>query len=806
MVKPLEILGKILDLEERDYAYQDKAVAGGLARYADTWLKQATANFDETAQPWINEIVQSLHQYSAADMAARRDLMATLRARLNVGPDGAAWAEKEASVDLQPASSPPQPLALPPSLEGEDEPGRGLNASVDVIAGVGKQRVELLGKLGIKTVRDLLYFYPRRYEDYSTLRTINHLQYGERVSLLATVWEAGGRKTQGGRHLFRAILSDSTGTLEVTWFNQPYLEGRIRPGMQILVSGKVEEYLGRLVMNSPEWELVGRTDISNARIQPIYALTEGLRQRWLRMTLQRVLAAWAPRVPDVLPVSLRTRYDLLPLARALWDVHLPEDQRHLVAAQRRLAFEEVLYLQIGLLRQKLLWKSQEGRVVRTSEEALSTLLTALPYALTGAQRRSVDEMLHDMASGEPMNRLLQGDVGAGKTVVAALLMTVVGANGYQAALMAPTEILAEQHYKGLTKLFAAFPTPPTVELLTGSTPSDARQRIYDGLADGAIQVVVGTHALIQEAVNFKDLTLVVIDEQHRFGVEQRGALRQKGYNPHLLVMTATPIPRSLELTLWGHLDVSVLDEMPPGRQPIVTRVVFPRERERSYTFIRSQVMEGRQAFIIYPLVEASEKIEARSAVEEHARLQREVFPDLRLGLLHGRMRSDEKETVMAAFVRGDLHILVATSVVEVGIDVPNATVMLIDGAERFGLAQLHQFRGRVGRGEHQSYCLLLAGNTQAESNERLKAVEATTDGFVLAQKDLEMRGPGQFLGTQQSGLPELPMATLADMRLLHEVRDAAHAVLTADPDLKLPEHAALAKRVGEFWHTEGDLS
>lgn len=812
MVKPLEILGKILDLEERDYAYQDKAVAGGLARYADTWLKQAAASFDETARPWIDAVAQHLRQYSAAEIAARPALMTALRARLASGPEAALpEAAPPAPAPSSPVAPrapqpPPPPPAEPPAPQWEKTPGRGLDAAVDVIAGVGKKRVELLQKLGVNTIRDLLYFYPRRYEDYSTLKTINRLAYGERVSLLATVWEAGGRKTQAGRHLFQAILSDSTGTLAVTWFNQPHLESRIRPGLQILVSGKVDEYLGRLVMNSPEWELVGRTDITNARIQPIYALTEGLRQRWLRMTLQRVLAAWAPRVPDVLPAPLRARYDLLPLARALLGIHLPDDPRHLEASRRRLAFEEVLYLQIGLLRQKLLWKSQEGRVVRPAEEALAALLTALPYALTGAQRRSVDEMLRDMASGQPMNRLLQGDVGAGKTVVAALLMAVTAGAGFQAALMAPTEILAEQHAKGLAKLFAAFPAPPTLELLTGSTPADARQRIYAGLAEGNIQVVVGTHALIQEAVNFKDLALVVIDEQHRFGVEQRGALRQKGYNPHLLVMTATPIPRSLELTLWGHLDISVLDEMPPGRQPIKTRVLTPRERERSYTFIHSQVAEGRQAFIIYPLVEASEKIEARSAVEEHARLQSDVFPDLRLGLLHGRMRADEKEQVMAAFVRGDLHILVATSVVEVGIDVPNATVMLIDGAERFGLAQLHQFRGRVGRGEHQSYCLLLAGNTQAESNERLQAVEATTDGFALAQKDLELRGPGQFLGTQQSGLPELPMATLADMRLLHEVRDAAQALLEADPDLQAPENAALAGRVAEFWRTEGDLS
>ena len=406
-----------------------------------------------------------------------------------------------------------------------------------------------------------------------------------------------------------------------------------------------------------------------------------------------------------------------------------------------------------------------------------------------------------------MNRLLQGDVGAGKTVVAGLAMAVTAASGAQAALMAPTEILAEQHYKSLTTLFAVFPEPrPTFGLLTGSTTGEERAAIYAGLADGSLQVVVGTHALIQEAVEFKELAFVVVDEQHRFGVEQRGALRQKGYNPHLLMMTATPIPRSLELTVWGHLDVSVLDEMPPGRQPIETRVLFPRERERAYAFIRSQVQQGRQAFIIYPLVEESEKIDAKAAVAEYERLRTEVLPDLRLGLLHGRLRSADKEAVMGQFAHGELDVLVATSVVEVGIDVPNAAVMLIDGAERFGLAQLHQFRGRVGRGAHQSYCLLLADSASEEAGERLKAVEATTDGFVLAQKDLEMRGPGEFLGTQQSGFPELPMVALADTRLLHQVRTVAENLLQADPDLSRPEHQSLAERVAEFWRAGGDVS
>ncbi|MBN2007690.1 MAG: ATP-dependent DNA helicase RecG [Anaerolineae bacterium] len=800
MVKPLEILSKILSLEEVDYGYQDKAVSGGLSRYADTWLKQATIAFGENANLWVQDVAQRLREYSALKIEDRQEAMQGLRGLLRM-------VESEATSVPVDAAPPPQRAVHTPVTSAVAESGRGLEASVNVLSGVGEKRSALLKNLGIETIRDFLFFYPRRYEDYSKLKTINRLTYGEHVSVLATVWEAGGRQTHAGRYVFRAILSDNTGTLEVTWFNRRHLAGLIRRGMQLLVCGKVDEYLGRLVINSPEWEIVGRQDVSSARIQPIYSLTEGLHQRWMRLMLERTLAAWAKRVPDSLPDTLCAEHNLLPLQRALWGIHFPDDMAHLDAARRRLAFEEALYLQLGLLRQKQLWKAQPGRAIAAAPEYLAELQSVLPYALTAAQQRSLNEMLRDIASAQPMNRLLQGDVGSGKTVVAALLMAVTVAGGFQAALMAPTEILAEQHYKGLTKLFSAFPEPrPAVGLLTSSVTGDERQSLYAGLLDGSIQMVVGTHALIQESVAFKDLALVIIDEQHRFGVDQRSKLRQKGYNPHLLVMTATPIPRSLELTVWGHLDVSILDEMPPGRQPIVTRVLVPRERERAYAFIRSQVEEGRQAFIIYPLVEASDTIEAKAAVDEHTRLQRDVFPDLKVGLLHGRMAAAEKDQIMTAFVQGQMNVLVATSVVEVGIDVPNATVVLIDGAERFGLAQLHQFRGRVGRGAYQSYCLLLSGNASEEASERLKAIESTTDGFVLAQIDLEMRGPGEFLGVQQSGFPELPMATLADMRLLHEVREVAQGILETDPDLASPEHKALAECVATFWKSEGDLS
>ena len=815
MLKPVETLRKMLTLEEEDYHFQDKAVAGGLVRYANTWSKQARQTYGEDAVERIECVVEGLERYSELTPEERAEALRTLREHLEALESMSRSAPPPSSDKASPVVTEKAPVeeeaeaveAAQPQPQVDDE---GLWQSVETLRGVGQKRAALLAKLDVETIRELLFLYPRRYEDYSALKTIDQLAYDERVTVIASVWEAGGRRTRSGRYLFKAILSDGTGTMEVSWFNQSYLEGRIKQGMQIAVRGTVDEYLGRLTMNSPEWERVGRDDLSAARIIPIYPMTEGLTPRWFRNLMRRTLSAWAGRVGDPLPVALREAHDLLPMERALWGIHFPKKTEHLESARRRLAFEETLYLQLGLLRQKRQWQAEPGQVIKPPPEYAQALLDALPYDLTGAQRRSLNEMTADMASGTPMNRLLQGDVGSGKTVVAALLMATTVHQGHQAALMAPTEILAEQHYESLTALFADFPDPPpTVRLLTGSVQGEEREEIYAGLAEGAIDLVIGTHALIQEEVDFAHLAFVVIDEQHRFGVEQRGALRQKGYNPHLLVMTATPIPRSLELTIWGHLDVSVLDEMPPGRKPIETRVLTPLEQERAYGFVRSQVEKGRQAFLIYPLVEASDKIEARSAVEEHERLQEEVFPELRLGLLHGRLRPDEKDQVMTAFAGGEIDVLVATSVVEVGIDVPNASVMLIDGAERFGLSQLHQFRGRVGRGAHQSYCLLLARGATETATERLKAMESTTDGFVLAEKDLEMRGPGEFLGTQQSGLPELPLAMTADTRLLHEVRAAAEQLLDEDPNLESPAHRRLAERVADVWSPDepaGDVS
>jgi ATP-dependent DNA helicase RecG len=528
----------------------------------------------------------------------------------------------------------------------------------------------------------------------------------------------------------------------------------------------------------------------------------------------QVVSYWAPRVVDPLPEPLRQEASLLPLPDALYQAHFADTVEALRRARTRLAFDEVLYLQLGVLRQKRHWQARSARVFETPGDWLDQQVQALPFPLTGAQQRALADVKSDLASGRPMNRLLQGDVGSGKTVIAALATAMIARHAAQSAFLAPTSILAEQHYRSLHSLLADGSDSPLkpeeIRLLVGATPETEKREIRQALEEGAIKLLIGTHALLEDPVVFKDLQLAVIDEQHRFGVEQRAVLRQKGDNPHLLVMTATPIPRSLALTVYGDLDLSVMDEMPPGRQPVETHVLYPRERERGYSLIRSQVEAGRQAFIIYPLIEQSEdgENEALSAVAEHERLQREIFHRQRLGLLHGRLKAEDKDEVMRQFRDRELDVLVSTSVVEVGVDIPNASVMMVEGANRFGLAQLHQFRGRVGRGADQSFCLLVPDSPDEAENQRLSVMENTNDGFILAQHDLDQRGPGQFLGTRQSGYSELRMADLTDLPLIEKARQIALKIFESDPDLTQPQHGALSTAVSRFWGDtlKGDIS
>jgi ATP-dependent DNA helicase RecG len=814
MTAPIEKLTNILRLEAE--RYQDKAVLGGLSRYADTWIREGKAAFGPDVNDWVEAVAERLRTYSnLPDTTARQQALAALIEMIEDAPSPSASRQAE---NKPPHSPSPPPTAKPSEATSTPSYSQtGLDSPVTVLRGVGPRQAKRMERLGIQTIRDLLYSFPRRYDDYSHLKPINRLEYDEEVTIIAKVWDAGVRNTRGGGNLFKAVLSDGTGSVEATWFNQPYLADRIKAGQQIVISGKVDEYLGRLCFSSPEWELLDKDLLHTARIVPVYALTRGITNKWLRRLIKHSVDYWSKRLPDHLPTSVRQEADLLDLEDAIVQIHFPDNQRALKKARYRLAFDEIFVLQIGLLQRRHEWRSEPGKPLPVDEDVLRSFIDTLPYELTAAQDKALRQIAADLRTDQPMNRLLQGDVGSGKTVVAAAAMAATVAAGSQAALMAPTAILAEQHYQTISSLMGeAAERQPTriqkirVRLLTGDVTGQEREEIYAGLADGSVDVVVGTHALIQEGVDFQDLAFVVIDEQHRFGVRQRAALRQKGYNPHLLVMTATPIPRSLELTVWGHLDVSIIDEMPPGRQPVTTRLILPAERERAYSFVRSQTEKGRQAFIICPLVEESENVEAKAAVEEHKRLQKHVFPDLKLGLLHGRMKGDEKEETMARFVRGELDILVATSVVEVGIDVPNATVMLIEGADRFGLAQLHQFRGRVGRSEHASYCLLVSDSSTEEAQERLQAVEATTDGFELAQKDLEMRGPGEFLGTRQSGLPDLKLASVTDLKLIETAREAARRFFETDPELAQPDNRLLARQVrtafGPAQFGKGDVS
>ncbi len=798
----------------------DHLVIGGLEKFITNWAAKQKLDGDADRARLADQVLLALQGYGAAEPAARQQMIAQAVAALRAEPPAAVVPDAVVSEspaapteppdefddeeDTKPAANASTSLSTPPRSNLPQ--GLGLEADVTRLQSVGPAYAKKLQRLGVVKVGDLLSLYPRRYDDYSKLKSISQLMYGEEVTLLLTVGETRTREIRGGLTITNVLLADPTGTIQVAFFNQPWLQQQLKSGRRIVISGSVDQHLGHLTLKKPEWEPLSKELLHTARIVPVYPLTEGITNRWLRRLINSVVEFWAAKVADPLPESIRSQAKLLDLTTALREIHFPSAFEKMEAARRRLALEEFLYIQIGVLRQRRKWREVPGKALHVDPALVSNFIASLPFQLTGAQQRTMNDILGDIQRTQPMSRLLQGDVGSGKTVVAAAAMLATVANGAQAALMAPTEILAEQHFKTLSKIFGTQAKPPRVARLIGSMKNREKEQVRAQIAAGEIDIAVGTHALIQEDVQFKELALAVIDEQHRFGVEQRGTIRAKGYNPHILVMSATPIPRTLALTVYGDLDLSIIDEMPPGRQEIKTKWLEPRERERAYAFIRNQVKEGRQAFVICPLIEESETIDAKAAVEEYERLSKQVYPDLHVGLIHGKLRPSEKDETMNAFHDHTVDILVATSVVEVGIDVPNATVMLIEGADRFGLAQLHQFRGRVGRGEHQSYCLLLADKSGATSDERLRVIESTQDGFRLAEEDLKLRGPGEFFGTRQSGLPDLKIAKLSDVKILEEARTVAQELFDRDPELKQPEHILLAAKVNEFWKSKGDLS
>ena len=841
----------MLELEKQQ-GYQNKAVVGGIRQFAVFWVSQANEEAsDETDLALVEQVSQLLMDYNRlpgteARARAIDTLFQGIQRRRERKPAESGAAAREQRPAPAPASKParkpapsqsvrPRAAEEPPAAEeieagvADDEPAvaepeidydrplvepdpQGLSQAVTSLKGVGQKIAEKLNRLGAETIWQLLYLFPRRYDDFTLMKPISKLQYGEQVTIIGTIWQTKVRRARTNQPITECIVNDGTGSVQATWFNQPWLAEQLPAGMQIVLSGKVDLFLGRLVFNSPEWEPLEMEPLRTRRIVPVYPLTDGLAATKMRELMQRAVKEWAPRVPDPLPLEIRKRRRLYSLPQAIQQMHFPDSHESMSRARRRLAYDELFLLQLGVQRQRRDWQDHSGAPLTIDGEQFQVFMDSLPFQLTGAQQRVVDEIRADMDLARPMNRLLQGDVGSGKTIVAAAAMVIAAWSGAQAALMAPTEILAEQHYRGLCKLLE--PLGLRVALVTGSTPAADRALIYEGLADGSIQIAIGTHALIQPTVRFRRLGLAVIDEQHRFGVDQRAALREKGpsdngdaVSPHLLVMSATPIPRTLALSLYGDLDMSVLDEMPPGRQEIKTRWLRASERERAYNFIRRQTAEGRQAYLIYPLVEESDTIDARAAVEEYERLSREVFPDRRVGLVHGRLRSEDKDAAMRAFAAQETDMLVATSVIEVGVDVPNSTVIVIEGADRFGLAQLHQFRGRVGRGEHQSYCILIAEDVSADAEQRLTALEATNDGFVLAERDLELRGPGEFFGRRQSGLPELRFASLLhDTEVLTMAQEDAAALFATDPELEAAEHQLLGEQVRHFWEQAADVS
>jgi len=690
-----------------------------------------------------------------------------------------------------PAKTPSPREAASPAFARQ----RSLDDEVRFVKGVGEALAQVLAKLNIYTVFDLLMHLPRRYEDRTHFRTLSQVVPGEAVTVHGSIVAVDNVSPRPKMTITKVIIDDGTGTLELVWFNQPYLKDKFLKmrGQDIVAYGVVQQAPYHYQMQTPEWEPLTDSDpLAAHRIVPVYPLTEGLPQSRLRRIMYNALQTYEPVLVDCLPAELRRRLNLMPFAEAVRNAHFPESMEHLERARRRLIFEEFYLLQLHIAQRKIAETTgAPGIRFRIDKEVLwRKLHEIVPFDLTNAQRRVIEEIWSDMAREYPMNRLLQGDVGSGKTIVAAAAILACVENGYQAAVMVPTEILAEQHFIVLSRLFRKLGI--IVDLAVGSLTQRGKKSVRERIATGITQVAVGTHALIQEGVEFRKLGLVIIDEQHRFGVLQRAALREKGENPDVLVMTATPIPRTLTMTLYGDLDLSIIDELPPGRRPVKTHRKRAHQRAQVYEAVRKLIQQGQQAYVVCPLITESEKLQVKAAEELAKHLQEEVFPELRVGLLHGQMKPMEKEEIMERFRAGEIDILVSTTVIEVGVDVPNASVMVIEDAERFGLAQLHQLRGRVGRGAHQSYCILISDSNGEDANRRLDVLVRTNDGFVIAEEDLRLRGPGEIYGTRQSGVPSLRVADiLRDAELLELARQEAFNTVRADPELKQPQHRLL---------------
>ena len=876
---------KVLQLEQRAN-HQDTVVRpGGLELFVVRWAEETSAVCKSAGLDLapIHRFTEHLEGYRRQDPMQRAS---SLRAALAIldGLDGygqrskstpatsttpttpatlhaqtgasvpskpTATAKPAPKTDAKPSAGAPQsPIRLDAGMSQGHTVLALLSADVTAVPGVGASAAARLHHLGIRTVRDLLFYFPREHRDYSKLEKIANIPLGEVTTTLGLIWDVENTRTSGGRVRTIATISDETGKLRVSWFNQPYLQKQLSAakGSYLVVTGVKQRFGNKIEFNVRTHELPEQGDLLNTgRLVPTYPLTEGLHPKALRRFTKWVVDRYAAMVPDHLPVSIRSAGKLMPLPEAISHIHYPENEQALTAARRRLAFDELFLIQLGMQERRSRWQREGPRgnafkidlarilidadtISESADSPLnvraglapalenpalepapmastlwSTLATGrpfeatLPFRFTSAQQRVIGEIFADLAQAKPMSRLLQGDVGSGKTAVAAATLLMAALNGYQSAIMAPTEILAEQHAHSINAMLEPFGI--RAALLTGGLRQRERTMGRAAIENGQAMVAIGTHALIQEDVNFRRLGLVVVDEQHRFGVEQRDALRQKGYHSHMLVMTATPIPRTLALTLYGDLDVSVIDQLPPGRQKIITRWRSGARRDEAYKVISQQVAEGRQAFIICPLIEESESLAVKAVTVEYERLSKHIFPNLRLGLLHGAMKSADKDQIMRRYRDQELDILVATSVIEVGIDIPNATVMVIEDADRFGLSQLHQFRGRVGRGTDQAFCYVLSADASVQAQERLEVFQSTDDGFRLSEEDLRLRGPGDFIGVRQSGMPELRIADLSDTKLIELSRSLAAKLWQSDPYLRKPEHAELRLRMHQFWQS-----
>ena len=783
--------------QELDSGFDDSVVIGGVDAFIDRWKIELSSGLGE------------LPCYSKLSKPKRKLWISSILKKIS---------EANVGQHLNKTNS----KSLNNKANKIQKKSTKLTDSVYQIEGMTRRNISEseLAKLNINNINDLLYFVPNRHNDFGDIRKVSDLQDGQDQTIMANVWEGSVKKIRPRLWSIKVIVGDDSGNVSCNWFRhgykKPYLLSAFKPGTKLVISGKTSLFAGRITFQSPEYELVNESAdslVHTSGLVPVYPITEGITQRRIRTVVKRAVDSMADEVNDHLPNHLKKELKFMNLSSAIKNIHYPDSILQYNEARRRLAFDEFFVLQLAVLMRKLSLKTENHFLdLNIDLNKINGFIDLLPFKLTDSQNLVIEEILHDLNSQVVMNRLLQGDVGSGKTVVALVAMLALVFDGYQVALMAPTEILAQQHYATLSRLLSSghiiereenyivlklpdFDKTITMGILIGSMKQSAKKIIVEKLNQKEINIIVGTHALIQDDVNIPNMGLAVVDEQHRFGVEQRSILRKKSDNPHMLAMSATPIPRSLNLTVYGDLDISILNELPQGRKEIKTRFINDEDRFKAYEFTRQQVEKGRQAFVLCPLIEESEVLQTKAATEEYEKLVSDIYPEFNVGLLHGRMKLIEKDEVMIQFQNHDIDILVCTPVIEVGIDIPNASVMIIDGADRFGLAQLHQIRGRVGRGQFQSYCILIADAPSENAQFRLKLLEGSNDGFELAEEDLKLRGPGDYLGTRQSGLPNFKVAQISDFEILHQAREAASKLLIRDPKLQHKDNFDLSKLV-----------